>query len=280
MRSRRRFVHDFFAAIARTGSAPGLMVVAPAVPVKSVAELVEYMKARPGKLFYASAGTGTPSHLAMELLKIMTGTDAVHVPYKGMAPGLTDVMSGQVQISIPSIPGAVQLARAGKNIERALLGIALAKQRLAGLRVADLGLLGQGREVVILETVDRRKCLELSAVDLLRHQGLGARSKYAEKSLAAESLAQRLRAPVPTVSRAVTELLPSLARCEARPKTPREVREPRDDVVDAARSRIAKRTARERCKARSEDNTGVYQVAVGGDSFVQTGDCFVDQWQQ
>src|SRR5262249_3182708 len=78
-----------FAAIARTGSAPGLMVVSPALPVKSVGELVDYMRARPGKLFYASAGTGTPSHLAMELLKIMTRTDATHVPYQGMAPRLT-----------------------------------------------------------------------------------------------------------------------------------------------------------------------------------------------
>jgi tripartite-type tricarboxylate transporter receptor subunit TctC len=112
-----------FAPIARTGSAPGLMVVGTSLPVKSVTELVDYMRQRPGKLFYASAGTGTPNHLAMELLKIMTRTDAVHVPYKGMAPGLTDVMSGQVQISIPSIPGAVQLARAGKLRALAVTGV-------------------------------------------------------------------------------------------------------------------------------------------------------------
>src|SRR6185503_12794499 len=60
-----------FAAIARTSAAPGLVVVASSLPVKSIAELADYMRARPGKLFYASAGTGTPSNLAMELFKIM-----------------------------------------------------------------------------------------------------------------------------------------------------------------------------------------------------------------
>jgi tripartite-type tricarboxylate transporter receptor subunit TctC len=71
-----------FAPIARTSAAPGLMVVSPSLPVKSVAEFTDYLKSRPGKVFYSSAGTGTPSHLAMELFKIMTRTDAVHVPYK------------------------------------------------------------------------------------------------------------------------------------------------------------------------------------------------------
>ena len=111
-----------FAPIARTSAAPGLMVVGLSLPVKSVAELTEYLRSRPGKVFYSSAGTGTPSHLAMELFKIMTRTEAVHVPCKGAAPALTDVMSGQVQISIPTIPGALPLTRAGKLRALAVTG--------------------------------------------------------------------------------------------------------------------------------------------------------------
>jgi tripartite-type tricarboxylate transporter receptor subunit TctC len=103
-----------FAPIGRSASAPGIVVVAPAFPARSVPELIEYARTRPGKLFYASAGTGSPSHLAVELFKLMTRTDFTHVPYKGMAPGITDLLAGQVHLSMPSIPGGLPLARAGK----------------------------------------------------------------------------------------------------------------------------------------------------------------------
>jgi len=84
------------------------------LPARSVPELVEYLKARPGKVFYASAGNGAPSHLAVELFKVLTRTDVTHVPYKGMATGMTDVISGQVQMSIPTIPGGLPHAKAGR----------------------------------------------------------------------------------------------------------------------------------------------------------------------
>lgn len=103
-----------FAPIGRSASAPGIVVVAPTFPARSVHELIEYARARPGKLFYASAGTGSPSHMAVELFKLMTHTDFTHVPYKGMAPGITDLLTAQVQLSMPSIPGGLPLARAGK----------------------------------------------------------------------------------------------------------------------------------------------------------------------
>ncbi|HEY4301624.1 MAG TPA: tripartite tricarboxylate transporter substrate binding protein [Candidatus Didemnitutus sp.] len=103
-----------FAPIGRSASAPGIVVVAPAFPARSVPELIDYARARPGKLFYASAGTGSPSHLAVELFKLMTRTDFTHVPYKGMAQGITDLLAGQIQLSMPSIPGGLPLARAGK----------------------------------------------------------------------------------------------------------------------------------------------------------------------
>lgn len=112
-----------FAPIGRSASAPGIVVVAPAFPAKSVPELIDYARGRPGKLFYSSAGTGSPSHLAVELFKLMTHTDFTHVPYKGMAPGITDLITGQVQLSMPSIPGGLPLARAGKLRALAVTGV-------------------------------------------------------------------------------------------------------------------------------------------------------------
>jgi tripartite-type tricarboxylate transporter receptor subunit TctC len=103
-----------FTYITSVTSGPGLLVVNLSVPVKTVAEFVEYVRARPGKVFYGSAGSGTPSHLAVELLKILTHTDMVHVPYKGMAAAMTDVISGQLQASIPTIPAALQHAKVGR----------------------------------------------------------------------------------------------------------------------------------------------------------------------
>ena len=80
-----------------------------------------------------------------------------------------------------AVTAFAQLHHAAEHVERALLGIALAKQSFAGLGVANLRLLGQCRQVVLLKAVNRRECLELSAVDLLRHQRLVARPKYADK---------------------------------------------------------------------------------------------------
>jgi tripartite-type tricarboxylate transporter receptor subunit TctC len=111
-----------FAPIGRSASAPGIVVVAPAFPARSVRELIEYARARPGQLFFSSAGTGSPSHLAVELFKLMTRTDFTHVPYKGMAQGITDLLAGQVQLSMPSIPGGLPLARAGKLRALAVTG--------------------------------------------------------------------------------------------------------------------------------------------------------------
>jgi tripartite-type tricarboxylate transporter receptor subunit TctC len=103
-----------FTYITSVTSGPGLLVVNLSVPAKTVAEFVEYVRGRPGKVFYGTAGSGTPSHLAVELLKIITRTDMVHVPYKGMAAAITDVISGQLQASIPTIPAGLQHAKAGR----------------------------------------------------------------------------------------------------------------------------------------------------------------------
>jgi tripartite-type tricarboxylate transporter receptor subunit TctC len=111
-----------FALITPITAGPGIVVVNASLPVKSVSELVAYARVRPGKVLYGSAGSGAPSHLAVELLKIMTHIDVVHVPYKGMAPALTDVIGGQLQLSIPTIAGGLPLTRAGKLRALAVTG--------------------------------------------------------------------------------------------------------------------------------------------------------------
>jgi tripartite-type tricarboxylate transporter receptor subunit TctC len=83
---------------------PLVIVANPKLPVASIAELVDYAKKNPGKLNYASPGNGTIGHLAGELFKHMTGTDIVHVPYRGSAPALQDLLAGSVELSVDNLP--------------------------------------------------------------------------------------------------------------------------------------------------------------------------------
>jgi tripartite-type tricarboxylate transporter receptor subunit TctC len=103
-----------FAPIALVDTVPLLLVTNNDVPAKSVQELVALAKSQPKKLNYASFGSGSAGHLATELLLQMTGTDMVHVPYKGSGPALVDVMGGQVAMMMPGIGSAVNLAKEGK----------------------------------------------------------------------------------------------------------------------------------------------------------------------
>ena len=97
------FMRDF-APVAGTFSAPNVMAVNPSVPAQTVPEFIAYAKANPGKLNMASAGNGTPPHLAGELFKLMAGVDMIHVPYRGSAPALTDLIGGQVHVSFAAMP--------------------------------------------------------------------------------------------------------------------------------------------------------------------------------
>jgi tripartite-type tricarboxylate transporter receptor subunit TctC len=90
------------------------MVMNPSVPAKTVPDLIAYAKANPGKLTMASAGIGAPSHVSGELFKMMTGVNMVHVPYRGGAPALTDLIAGQVQVIFISAPSSIAYIRAGK----------------------------------------------------------------------------------------------------------------------------------------------------------------------
>jgi len=92
---------------------PNVMVVNPALPARSVAEFIAYTKANPGKVNMASPGTGTAVHMAGEMFKLMTGANMTHVPYRGGAPATADLISGQVQVMLDVLPGAIQHIRAG-----------------------------------------------------------------------------------------------------------------------------------------------------------------------
>ncbi len=103
-----------FDAVILVAVVPNVLVVNPALPVNSVKELMAYAKSQPGKLNFASAGNGTSQHLSGELFKVMTGVDMVHVPYKGTAPALNDLLAGQVQLSFDNIPALLPHIQSGK----------------------------------------------------------------------------------------------------------------------------------------------------------------------
>ena len=103
-----------FAPVSLVALVPNLMVVNNSLPVKSVKELVAYAKANPGKLAHGSPGNGSTAHLSMELFKSLTGITMTHVPYKGSAGVLADVMAGQVALTMDNIPVYLPQARAGK----------------------------------------------------------------------------------------------------------------------------------------------------------------------
>jgi tripartite-type tricarboxylate transporter receptor subunit TctC len=93
---------------------PGVMVVHPSFPVKSVPEFIAYARANPGKINYASGGNGSPQHVSGELFKMMTSVDMVHVPYRGGAPAVADLLGGQVQVMFDVMTESIEYIRAGK----------------------------------------------------------------------------------------------------------------------------------------------------------------------
>ena len=136
-----------FAAVSLLATGPVVIAVHPSVPARNVKELVELAKKRPGQLNYGSPGVGTSPHLTGELFKIQTGTDIVHVPYKGNAEAITDLIGGQVSIVFTGVPPVVPLAKAGKVRLLATTG----KQRMANLpdvpTIAESGV--NGADVLI-----------------------------------------------------------------------------------------------------------------------------------
>jgi tripartite-type tricarboxylate transporter receptor subunit TctC len=103
-----------FAPLLLAGQTPNLLVVNPAVPIHSVKELIAAAKAKPGSLSYGSTGSGSSNHLSMELFRTMTGVDLVHVPYKGSAPMVTDLLGGHVHVAFDNTPNVLPQVKAGK----------------------------------------------------------------------------------------------------------------------------------------------------------------------
>jgi tripartite-type tricarboxylate transporter receptor subunit TctC len=107
------FIRDIapVAGIIRT---PNVMEVNPSLPVRTVPEFIAYAKANPGKVSFATAGVGTSHHVSGEMFKMMADVDMLHVPYRGSAPALTDLIGGQVQVMFDSMPSSIEYLRAGK----------------------------------------------------------------------------------------------------------------------------------------------------------------------
>ena len=103
-----------FSPISLVASSSLMLVANPSVPVKSVADLIAYSKTNPGKINFGSSGTGTPLHLGGELFNVQAGTTLNHVPYKGAAPALTDVLGGQIQTAMVGTPAALPFVKTGK----------------------------------------------------------------------------------------------------------------------------------------------------------------------
>jgi tripartite-type tricarboxylate transporter receptor subunit TctC len=116
-----------FAPVSQIAAAPYILTVNPSLPVKSVKELVAYAKANPSKLNYASTGNASLAHLATELFAITTGVQLVHVPYKGVGAALTDMLSGQVQMSLLSVGSVYSHVRSQKLRALAIATAARAK---------------------------------------------------------------------------------------------------------------------------------------------------------
>ena len=131
-----------FAGAAIVATGPLVLTVNAALPTKNVRELIALAKAQPQKISYASAGTGSSTHLAGELFKNLAGVDMMHVPYKGTAPAITDLIGGQVQVTFLPFPGVLQHLRTGKLKALAVTGT----KRFAGApelpTVAESGLAG------------------------------------------------------------------------------------------------------------------------------------------
>ncbi len=115
-------INKDFSSITLVGSAPMVVAASPALPAKTLAELIEYARSRPGAVKFGSSGVGTPVHLAGELMMQLTGIKMVHVPYKGIAPAMTAILAGEIEITYVAVLTGLQHFRAGKLSPLAVAG--------------------------------------------------------------------------------------------------------------------------------------------------------------
>jgi tripartite-type tricarboxylate transporter receptor subunit TctC len=115
------FMRDML-PVAGIAQAPAVLAINSAVPAKTVPELIAHAKANPGRINMGSAGIGSTGHLAGELLKMMAGINLIHVPYRGNAPALTDLMAGQIEVLLPSLGSSIEYVKTGKVVALATTG--------------------------------------------------------------------------------------------------------------------------------------------------------------
>lgn len=160
------FLNDIV-PVASLAQQPQVLLANPSLPAKTLAELLAYSKANPGKVTIASAGNGSISHLSGELLKLMAGADLLHVPYRGSGPSLNDLLAGHVQTSFAGIAGAIEYARAGTL---RVLAVTTPKRSAALPEVPSIGELVPGYEAVSLFGIGAPKGTPESIVELLNTQ--------------------------------------------------------------------------------------------------------------
>jgi tripartite-type tricarboxylate transporter receptor subunit TctC len=115
-------INKDFSSITLIGTAPMVVTASPALPAKTLAELIEYARARPGAVKFGSSGIGTPVHLAGELMMQLTGIKMIHVPYKGIAPAMTAILAGDIEITYVAVLTGLQYFKAGRLSPLAVAG--------------------------------------------------------------------------------------------------------------------------------------------------------------
>ena len=183
-----------FIPISLIATVPNVLLVNPSLPVKSVQELIKYARDKPGTLSFGSSGTGGANHLSGELFKSITGIEAQHIPYKGAAPALNDLLGGQIPMMFDSLPGVIQQIRAGKlralgvtSIKRAAAAPEIPTIDESGVKgfeaTAWFGLYAPGRM-----TPELARRLNSDVVDTLKSQKI--RSLFAEQGADPGTLSQ------------------------------------------------------------------------------------------
>jgi tripartite-type tricarboxylate transporter receptor subunit TctC len=157
------FIRDS-APVAGTMLLTNVLVVHPSVPARTVAEFIAYVKANPGKVNFASSGTGASPHMSGELFKAMTGIDMIHVPYRGAGPAMTDLLPGRVQLMFDNLPSSIEHIRAGRL--RAL-GVTASTRAPALPDVPTIGETVPGYEVSVWNGISAPKGTPPEVIDTL-----------------------------------------------------------------------------------------------------------------
>jgi tripartite-type tricarboxylate transporter receptor subunit TctC len=203
-----------FAPVAFVASAPFLLVLHPSVPANSVAELIAYIKARPGGLNYGSSGVGGGAHLAGEIFKTSAGVQLTHIPYKGAAPAMADLLGGQVTMVFDPIPTSIAQVRSGRIKALAITSAkrsalmpelpTIAESGLPGFEVvAWFGLYAPAatpKDIVTKLNADVTRALQLPDVRE-KFAGLGAESM----PMSTDQFAVYLRAEIAKFAKAIRE---------------------------------------------------------------------------